>query len=71
MRKVVYSEYVKGEGNKWGLVEKGEALFHQWGSDTHSKEGGGSFSTAIIELGNETVKNIQVEHVRFISGEML
>lgn len=69
MRKIVYSEYVKGESNKWDLVEKGEALFHQWGRDTHSEEGG-SFSTAIIELGDGTVKNIPVEHVRFISGKM-
>lgn len=49
------------------LEDQGEALFHQWGRDTHSDEDG-SFSTAIIELEDGTVKNIPAEHVKFISG---
>ena len=84
MRIVIYSEYVKdgivekttelssGGGSyeckpKWKLEEQGEALFHQWGRDTHSDEDG-SFSTAIIELEDGTVKNIPVEQIKFISG---
>jgi hypothetical protein len=73
MRKVIWSKNVKvGEhprcGNFiWKMKEQGEALFHQWGRDTHSDEDG-SFSTAIIELEDGTVKNIPAEHVRFISG---
>ena len=71
MRKVIYSEYVRIEGKPgFKLVEKGEAIFHQWGRDTHSDEDG-SFSTAIIELEDGTVKNIPAEQVRFISGPML
>lgn len=82
MRKVIWSEYVKKQkiepyaGQKGGpgkvyheLEEQGEALFHQWGRDTHSDEDG-SFSTAIIELEDGTVKNIPAEQVRFISGEI-
>ena len=83
MRKVIYSEYVKdgieesithgshsssySRKPKWKLEEKGEALFHQWGRDTHSDDGG-SFSTAIIELEDGTIKNIKAEQVKFISG---
>ena len=78
MRKVIYSEYVDvGEPGRppwvradWKLAEKGEALFHQWGRGTHAEEGDSSFSTAIIELADGTVKNIPAEHVRFISGEV-
>ena len=79
MRKVIYSEYVQNGTEetigshsysmkpKWELKEQGEAIFHQWGRDTHSDEDG-SFSTAIIELEDGTVKNIPAEQVRFVSG---
>lgn len=80
MRKVIWSEYVQKKEYQpngvtikrqyWDLEEKGEALFHQWGRDTHSDEDG-SFSTAIIELEDGTVKNIPAEQVRFISGPLI
>lgn len=74
MRKVIYSEYVKHEPNDLvkhpysELEEQGEAVFHQFGVDFAEFEiGPGSFSTAIIELPDGQVKNIQVEHIRFIT----
>ncbi|MCK5612785.1 hypothetical protein KAR91_63520 [Candidatus Pacearchaeota archaeon] len=69
MRKIVYSEHVRIEGKPgFKLVEKGEALFHQWGSNYEEFENGtGNFSTAIIELEDGTVKNIPAEQIRFIS----
>ena len=69
MRKVIWGEYKLVE-NIWKLIEQGEALFHRWGVDTYSEDDGGSFSTAIIELEDGTVKNIPAEQVRFISGEI-
>ena len=71
MRKIIYSEYVNIEGtNNYKLEEKGEALFHQWGRDTHSDEDG-SFSTAIIELEDGAVKNIPADQIRFVSGSIV
>ena len=82
MRKVIYSEYVQNGINEtisshsysskpaYELQEQGEALFHQWGRDTHSDEDG-SFSTAIIELEDGIVKNIPAYQVRFISGPIV
>ena len=53
------------------LEEKGEALFHEWGVDYEEFDAGaGTFSTAIIELDDGTVKNLPAEHIKFISGEM-
>ena len=53
------------------LEEKGEALFHGWGCDYEEFElGAGNFSTAIIELADGSVKNVPVEHIKFISGEI-
>ena len=75
MRKVIYSEYVEKveykangvtiEKRTWELEEKGEAKFHQFGLDT-SSDGEGSYSTAILELEDGTVKNVPAEHIRFI-----
>ena len=71
MRKIIWSDRVRLDGTHlYRLREQGEALFHQWGRDTHSDEDG-SFSTAIIELEDGTVKNIPAEQVRFISGELM
>lgn len=86
MRKVIYSEYVRKHeyyddsmGALSGkikrsyneLEEQGEALFHQWGNDFEEFENGvGTYSTAIIELEDGTVKNVPVEHIQFIGGEI-
>ena len=71
MRKVIYSEYEKIEGDKavsyMELRPQGEALFHQFGVDYEEFESGaGNFSTAIIELEDGTIKSIPVENIKFI-----
>ncbi|MCK5607495.1 hypothetical protein KAR91_36770 [Candidatus Pacearchaeota archaeon] len=75
MRKVVYSEVVpeKCELGVWTYPakEKGEALFLAFGVDYEQLDmAAGMFSTAIIELEDGVVKNIPVEQIRFISGEI-
>ena len=81
MRKVIYSESsyaqeaIKDEGT--GVIlpqsvrrmrEQGEALFHEFVARV--LEDGTSITIAIIELEDGTVKNIPVEQIRFISGEI-
>lgn len=75
MRKVIYSENVKvGEGphgSNWKLREQGEALFLAFGVDYEQLDmAAGTFSTAIVELEDGTVKNVPVGHIKFISGEL-
>jgi len=75
MRKVIYSEYVEKKGDIGGTVwekeAKGEAVFHQFGCEGYECEHGAfSSSTAIIELEDGTVKNVPVENIRFISGDL-
>jgi len=72
MKKVIYSEYVKGTNGPLEtlfleLQEKGEAEFLDFGIDYEQYDTScGMFSTAIIKLEDGTVKNIPVEHIRFI-----
>lgn len=77
MRKVIYSKHIEKTRKKpksgetkvyFELEEQGEALFHQLGVDYHEFDcGPGIFTTAIIELENGQIKNIPVEHIRFIT----
>ena len=69
MRKVMVSENRQQEEKKWKLVEKGEAMFHQFGSNYEEFENGaGNYTTAIIEWPDGTVGNVPVQHVRFLDG---
>lgn len=70
-RPVIYYEYEQKEpGQPAEKVEKGTATFHQWGMDYNEFETGpGSFSTAIIELGDGTVKNVDCEMIRFVDAK--
>lgn len=80
LRRVTYSEYEKSEAvnqiqnasiPKWELVEKGEAVFHTFGINCEEFETGvGTFTTAIIELPDGTLKNLPVEQVRFIAEDI-
>lgn len=83
MRKIRYSEYVKktrsNVNTKGGyqsptymeLEDKGEAVFHQWGSDYEEFDtGAGNYSTAIIELPDGEVKNIPADHIKFIDQSL-
>lgn len=72
LRKVIYSEYEQGV-NLPGLelVEKGEAVFHTFGVNCQEFSNGvGTFTTAIIELPDGTLKNLPVEQVRFIAEDL-
>lgn len=73
MRRVIYSAYVSipngtGSGRAvWDLQEQGEANFHQFGVGYEEFESGpGNYTTAILELDDGTIKNVPVEHVKFI-----
>lgn len=67
MRKVMYKEYVQNADKKWELKEMGTALFHQFGCDIDdNRETLASYSTAIIELPDGTVKNIRADMIRFL-----
>jgi len=70
MRKVMVSEHKMQPNGKWKLEEIGIANFHEFGRDYQEFESGaGNFSTAIVEFIDGTVKNVPVEHVRFLSNE--
>ncbi len=62
-------ERKNGATSKWELVERGEAVFHQFGCNFEQFEtGAGNFSTAIIEWPDGRVENVEVEHVRFLDA---
>lgn len=66
LRKVSYSEYEQ-ENKQWLLKVKGEAVFHTFGIDCQEFEHGvGTFTTAIIELPDGTLKNLPVEQIKFV-----
>ena len=76
MKRVSYSEHVKKTRDPskpdepyksteyWFLERQGQALFHLWGSDCNAD---GTFTTAVIELEDGSIKNIPAEHIRFIN----
>lgn len=50
-------------------IEKGKAVFHQFGTDYEEFETGGvSYSTAIIEWPNGTVDMVRADRIRFVEG---
>jgi hypothetical protein len=66
METVDYWEYEKQDDGHFDRVEKGLAIFHEFGTDYEEFESGpGNFSTAIIQLPDGTIKNIPVEHIKF------
>ena len=77
MRKVIWSDHIQKKEYQpngvtikkqyMALEDQGEALFHQWGVDSPCE--GSTFSTAIIELEDGTIKNIPAEQIRFISED--
>ena len=72
MRKVRFYKYKRKEGNThYDKVLDGEGAFHEFGVGYEEFESGpGNYSTAIIELENGTIKNIDVEMVEFIKEEL-
>lgn len=70
LRRVIYSEYQQTNAG-FDLVEKGEAVFHTFGINCQELQNGvGTFTTAIIELPDGTLKNLPVEQVRFIAEDI-
>lgn len=69
-RKVRWWDYIwNKELNKSEKIEKGEAVFHQWGIDcVKSDLNIGSYSTAIIEIEDGTIENVPATNIRFIDN---
>ena len=64
MRKVKYFEY---DRLTRGRIAMGIATFLAWGVDYEElNDGVGTFSTALIELDDGTVKNVPVENIEFV-----
>lgn len=62
MRKVMVMEWKDGA---W--VDKGEAIFHQFGCDfMEMNDGNVNYSTAIIEWPDGTVENVPARNIRFL-----
>jgi hypothetical protein len=67
MRKVIVSEHKRLDDGQFHLVEKGEAIFHQFGCDYEEFDSGyANFTTAIVEWPNGKVENVPVERIRFL-----
>lgn len=68
MRKVMVREWKFGNGIKPYLVDKGEAIFHQFGCDFMETHGAVGYSTAIIEWPNGSVENVPVKCIQFLDA---
>lgn len=70
MRRVQVSEYQRSaDGLSSSLVDIGEAIFHQFGSNYEEFESGpGNFTTAVIEWPDGKIGNVPVEHIRFLEA---
>jgi hypothetical protein len=74
MRKVMVKHLaqpspIDGVAQKWQLVDKGEALFHQFGVDYQEFENGaGNYSTALVEWQDGTVESVRADRIRFMDA---
>ena len=68
MRKVMVSSYENIPGTKqYDMIEKGEAVFHQFGTDYEEFENGpGLFPVAIVEFPDGHIETPRAEWVRFL-----
>ena len=69
MRKVMVTALKNVPGTReWKVVEKGEAVFHQFGMDYEEFENGpGNFSTAIVEWPDGMVDMVRAERIQFLT----
>ena len=68
MRKVMVLTTERQEDRSYKNVDKGEALFHQFGSDYEEFESGGcTYSTAIVEWPSGTVESVGAHMIRFLT----
>jgi hypothetical protein len=74
MRKVTVKHYVQpapidGVTQNWRLVDKGVAVFHQFGVDYEEFESGpGSYSAALVEWPDGTVEIVRADRIRFMDA---
>jgi len=67
MKKVMVHE-IKIVAGVWTTLEKGEAVFHQWGVDYEELEGGpGNFSAAIVEYADGSVDVVRADRIKFLA----
>lgn len=69
MKAVIVSERLNTPGTReWVTVEKGEAIFHGFGSDYEEFEtGAGNYSAAIVEWPNGQIELVRADRVRFVT----
>jgi hypothetical protein len=62
-----YKEKIVDNSRKMEKVFKERALFHEFGSDYEEFESGGcTYSTAIVETNDGSIKNIPVDMVKVL-----
>lgn len=68
-RNVIVYEYIRKTEDGRSYLEKtetGPGIFHEFGVEYEELEMGvGTYSTAIIEMPNGTIKNVPVENITF------
>ena len=69
VRHFVQPERIEGRAQAWQLVDKGEAVFHQFGVDYEEFENcAGNYSTALVEWPDGTVESVRADRVRFLDA---
>jgi hypothetical protein len=69
MRKVKTFRWKENENRTLQKVEDGEGVFIQYGIDYEELEAGpGSFTAAIVEMPDGSVKSIPVDLIQFIKN---
>ena len=62
MRKVMVMDFKNGN-----FVDKGEAVFHQFGCDfMESSDGNVNYSTAIVEWPDGLAEGVSLHYIRFL-----
>lgn len=63
--------FARNKSTGWVCTPTGEkGIFHQFGIDHIEYESGpGMFTTAVVEMDDGTVRNIQVELIKFLDKE--
>ena len=69
MRAVIVSELLNAPGTReWKMVEKGEALFHSFGTDYEEFESGpANYAVAIVEWPNGQIEIVRADRIRFVT----
>jgi len=66
MRKVMVSDKLHRDG-VWKMIERGEAIFHQFGCEYEEfQDGPGNYSVAIVEFADGSVETVMPSCIRFL-----